>query len=45
MLGKVNVKVKLSLYLTNSALRQEGVSSNGYIFIDQRVPHFGTSWR
>jgi hypothetical protein len=40
---KGKVKVKLSLCITNSALRHEGVWGSGYI-----DPHFldiGTSWR
>jgi hypothetical protein len=41
--NKTEVKVKLSLYLTNKLLRHEGVWGSGYL-----DPHFldvGTSWR
>jgi hypothetical protein len=39
----IQVKVKFSLTLTNSALRHEDVWGSGYI--DPRVLHLGTSWR
>jgi hypothetical protein len=43
MLHKPSLKVKLSLYLTNEALRHEGVWGNGCI--DPYSLDLGTSWR
>jgi hypothetical protein len=37
------VKVKMYLYVTNLALRHEGVWGSGYI--DPHFLDFGTSWR
>jgi hypothetical protein len=39
----ISVKIKLSLYLTNWALRHEGVCRSGYI--DPRFLDLDTSWR
>jgi hypothetical protein len=41
--NKKQIKVKLCPYLTNQALRHEGVSGNGCI--DPYFLDLGTSWR